>query len=287
MHDPNTVAFEIKYPWRDRSHGTTKLFPNGYRRTFITIWHVDPCKRGYGGSDDTCGWFMRAHHCDQDTLNRIVKRFESDWDRTFVSKPETGDEPFPEKTYFCGLFYPEDAGAGMPNMGVTAIVLNLFFLAACEHFKVDGRNMWKPARRYMQRRLFDIMLFAENPTDSLRDEIVRKWGTSTNREDRIRNLAGIIYSWICRDVRPWYKHPRFHFWHWKFQVHPWQTFRRWALSRCCRCGKRFKWGESPVTDCWDFPKPKLLRGETHIYHADCSNPGSQPCSEINNAPNPL
>ena len=53
MHDPMTVAFEVKYPWRDKSSGTTKLFPKGYRRTFITVWHVDP---ETDGSDDSCGW---------------------------------------------------------------------------------------------------------------------------------------------------------------------------------------------------------------------------------------
>lgn len=44
MFDPDTVAFEIKYPWRNR---------RGYRPTFITIWHKDPCK---DGTDNSCDW---------------------------------------------------------------------------------------------------------------------------------------------------------------------------------------------------------------------------------------
>lgn len=51
MHDPMTVAFEIKYPWKEKP---TKYFPNGHRDTFITIWHVDPEKNG---NDDSCDWF--------------------------------------------------------------------------------------------------------------------------------------------------------------------------------------------------------------------------------------
>jgi hypothetical protein len=51
MHDPMTVAFQIRYPCRA---APTKLFPDGYRHTFLTIWHVDPEKRG---NDDSCDWF--------------------------------------------------------------------------------------------------------------------------------------------------------------------------------------------------------------------------------------
>jgi hypothetical protein len=51
VFDPLTVALEIKYPWRGRK---SEWFPNGYRSTFITIWHKDPCK---DGSDDSCDWF--------------------------------------------------------------------------------------------------------------------------------------------------------------------------------------------------------------------------------------
>ena len=51
MHDPLTVAFEIKYPWKGKS---SELFPNGYRKTFITVWHKDP---EHDGTDDSCDWF--------------------------------------------------------------------------------------------------------------------------------------------------------------------------------------------------------------------------------------
>ena len=57
MHDPMTVAFEIKSPLRGRP---SKLWPKGYRNSLVTIWHRDPlrfenkiCRR----DDDSCGWF--------------------------------------------------------------------------------------------------------------------------------------------------------------------------------------------------------------------------------------
>lgn len=46
MFDPDTVAFEIKYPWKRKG--------SQFRDSFITIWHHDPCK---DGSDNSCDWF--------------------------------------------------------------------------------------------------------------------------------------------------------------------------------------------------------------------------------------
>lgn len=241
-----TLAFEIKSPFKRKS----KWWPNGYRNTLVLIWHVDP---ETDNTDDSCGWFMRSRHGDKATLERIVKAFEFDWDRVF--KSDSG------KVYYTGYFYPENEGAGMPNMGVTAIVLNLFFIAANEVFKVNGLTNWKKTRRWMQSHLFDIMFFAENPTDSLRHDVVRFWGTETKRDERIRNMASCIYGWILRETRPWYKHPRYHVHHWKIQWVFGQKLWRFLFRRCAACGKRFHFNESPVTN-WE--------GET-FWHQRCYN----------------
>lgn len=248
MHDPDTLAFQINYPWWHRSQWSKT---GRYHPPFITIWHHDPCRRGLG--DDSCGWFMRAKHGDQAALERIVKAFEFDWDRVF--KSDSG------KVYYTGYFYPEDAGAGMPNMGVTAIVINLFFLAALEIFKKPNDYTRHKAVRFMQKNLFEIMLFAENPTDSLRHDMVRFWGTEAKRDERIRNIAACIYGWILREVRPWYRHPRWHIHHWQVQVHPWQIFKRRWIDRCCKCGKRFKKGEAACSG-WSG---------TRIWHERCGD----------------
>ncbi len=44
MHDPLTVAHEIKWPWKNK---------HGYRDSILTIWHKDPEK---DGTDDSCGY---------------------------------------------------------------------------------------------------------------------------------------------------------------------------------------------------------------------------------------
>jgi len=51
MHDPMTVAFEIRRPWPERRIWANKKW---YWPNWITIWHVDP---ETDGSDDSCDWF--------------------------------------------------------------------------------------------------------------------------------------------------------------------------------------------------------------------------------------
>lgn len=112
MHDPMTVAFEIRSPFRDKP---SEMFPEGYRRHFITIWHKDPCR---DGSDDSCRWF-----------------------------------------------------------------------------------------------------------------------------------GGVD--------RPWWRHPRWHVWHWRIQIHPLQRTWQWLFDRCAMCGGRFKFYEGRLSSwdggrCWHF-----------------------------------
>lgn len=265
MHDPKTVAFEIKYPWR--AYSRKKLgnkpksplteFESTYHASLITIWHVDP---ELDGSADSCGWFIRARHGKKSVLERIVKRFESDWDRTW-----TYDET--NHTYMRGLFRPtsDHAMSAQPVLSTLSITLYLIFLSAME---VCGSH--DKARAFVHRHLADILLFAENPTDSLYDLINDTFDGAQNRAARIHHFAEIIYPWVLRQERPWWRHPRWHFKHWSIQVHPWQTFRRWALSRCSKCGKGFRWGESPYTDHWTSPPLRFMRGEVGVYHSDCS-----------------
>lgn len=251
MHDPQTQAFDIKYPWWRKSKF------GKFHDSFITIWHVDPEK---DNTDDSCGWFPRSRHGDKAVLAKIEKRFEEDWDREYVSEG---------KRYYRGYFYPQDSGAGMPNMSTQGIALNLFFMAAFEHYEHNRSK----AMRFMKRNLFEIMLLTENPTDSIRDSIVRTFGQESNRAYRISDLASIIYGWILRNTRPWYRHPRWHVWHWRVQIHPLQNLKRRYWDKCCKCGKRgFKKG-SAISD-WNG---------TRIWHDDCNNQGKT-CQVVQDKP---
>lgn len=100
---------------------------------------------------------------------------------------------------------------------------------------------------------------------------LRHWFADCNELEaraRIRQLfrlhAGLL--------RPWWKHPRWHFWHWEFQVHPVQNFKRWAFSRCAECGKHFPWGYGPLATQWHGTGPRWFRSEERIYHHECYKP---------------
>lgn len=222
MHDPMTVAHEIKYPWKR----------NGYRQPFLTIWHVDPKT---DGSDDSCGWFMRSRHCDA----KILKRIQSDF-RFAMCRYDT-----------ISWFKPN----GMPNLSTQAIVLQMFQIAANNHFGHWSGN----AARFLRRNCYEILLFAENNCDSMVDSIESRYGENADSmERRADNFAGTVYAWLCRAERPWWKHPKWHIHHWKLQFHPWQQLKRRWWDKCCVCGKRgFK---GAAIGSW---------GGDQIWHMEC------------------
>ncbi len=55
MHDPLTVAFDIKNPFAIRTYGPPD-HRSSYHPALITVWHRDPER---GGSDDSCDWSGR------------------------------------------------------------------------------------------------------------------------------------------------------------------------------------------------------------------------------------
>jgi len=284
MHDPMTVAFYIKYPWKSRYKiKDVYVKDSGYRDNFITIWHIDPEK---DGTDDSCGWFLRSRHLDKDVLAKIVHEFEFDWDSTFCPSEydkENGcddkeDYTPDHRVYNTGWFHPN----GQPNFSVTGVTLNMFYKAALQIFeskqKVNGFRYQKKASKYMQKNLFDIMYFAENSCDSLFDGITRKFERGCNeeytpekRKERINSMASCIYSYIMRDLRPWYKHPRWHIHHWRIQIHPLQKILRYLFVRCCKCGKRFGYNETPYGS-WYGDK---------VFHSSCDD-SCKPLKESKN-----
>ncbi len=106
-----------------------------------------------------------------------------------------------------------------------------------------------------------------NPHDNL-----RSFFPGVRDMDQIWQLRRI---WQCFKgfERPWWRHPRWHVWHWRIQIPAVQDLKRWLFSRCSKCGGRFTWGYCPVSDSWNGPGPRWFRGEPHTYHHDCSRPG--------------
>lgn len=238
MHDPKSVAFEIRNIF-------VKKDKWGYQPSLITIWHNDPCK---DGSDDSCGWFMREQHGNKEVLKKIRSSFDFEFDRSFESSGTV---------YYTGYFSPN---TGMPNMSTIGIVLDMFSKAAWIFFDHNRKKHSK----FMRDNLYDIIHFAENTVDSLRDHIEGKFrigtGTEWEREGELNHYSSIIYAWILRRNRKWYQHPRWHINHWSIQFHPFQDIKRRYFDRCSVCGKRgFK--SSAFSD-WSGTK---------VWHQECDN----------------
>lgn len=253
MHDPQTVAWEIRNPFVKKKHG--------YRPSLITIWHVDPQR---DGSDDSCGWFIRPRHLPKGLVESVVKEFESEWDRT-----HKGEDGF---VYNCGWFNPE----GENVISVRGIVLNMYIYAAKIVLNKNGKErpgrMWKKAWKFINANYAEIMYFAENNRDSIRDTLVRKFQigcnveyTAEKRKEMIWECAYIVSSDIARRSRKWYQHPRWHIHHWKIQFHPWKKLKRRYWDKCYVCGKRGFSGAA-YSD-WNGNR---------IWHPECSDATTKP-----------
>lgn len=255
MHDPMTVAFDIKSPIRGRR---SKFWPKGYRNTLVTIWHVDPQdRRGMVARrmDDTCGWFVPPY--TPEARDRILTLGRVEY-RTIFGKQHA----IAEKADYASVCY-------VPS-SYDAIYWTWRAIKHAEA-KADG---WKYGKSLNLKELDCIYDLDANPIDNLRLSVAR-----VNDAETCAEFFLMVYNCFLRFNRPWYKHPRWHLWHWRIQIHPWQTLRRWLLSRCAVCGKRFTWGYSPMSGSWDSVPPKFLRGEVGVYHSECSSHPSPPTTE--------
>lgn len=273
-----TVAHEIKYPWwrhkpwpkklRDRQgwekknawenrmteqerQGRDKFWDEGYRETFITIWHIDPEK---DGSDDSCGWaWVRL------TRKQKVRLKNASWSE--------GQNP-----HFLCCRNKEWSGT---HSDAEALYRGLVFLV-CRVLRLP--ITFDQAAKYAAEQIHI------RDTGKFGDTFCFLPGYHTNnandsKEDREEHFYGILCGvarLILTDRRTWWKHPKWHFWHWKIQCHPLLNFKRWAFSRCCKCGKHFAWGYSPVTNSWSGGGPLWFRSERDVFHSDCNRP-TDPC----------
>lgn len=197
MHNNKTLAFEIYLGSKKKKNGQ-------YKNPLICIWHNDPEK---DGTDDSCGWHIRARHMDATLIQRTIKEFESEWDNLF--KGENGH------IYNSGWFNPK----GINVLSVRGIVLNMYIYAAKVVLNPKGKyspkKMWQTAFNFVQKHYVKIMYFSENNRDSIYDVITRKFEVGNNveyteksRKEMIESCARIVCTDIANLNRKWYQHPR-------------------------------------------------------------------------------
>lgn len=268
MHDPLSVAFDIKYPWRKyrrsslRTSGGDfmKEFNRTYRSTFVTIWHKDPELRG---SDDSCGWFTPPF---SKTVREICKSLAFDEAREpwfFARNVKVNDDPILVERLLFGAFMV--MSQCLVNRGVIRRPVSVEdatrWAAQATHNGVDNfRSSLCFVSGYHSNWYHDDR--ANTPEED-------KWF----REQQAESFFGAIAGWILRERRWWFQHPRWHVWHWQINIEPLMSFKRWAFSRCAKCGKRFTWGYAPTSHSWNSDGPQWFKSEAHVYHSDCSAVG--------------
>ena len=223
MHDPQTLAFDIKSPFKDKS---------GYRSSLINIWHKDP---ETDGTDDSCGWFKRARHGDPEVLEKIDKYFYSEWKHWFDDH-------------------------GWPKFSPGGIMLNMYSTVLWFFYKYDK----KKSDNFLRKHTHSILLFAENPNDSMYTSIVNP-KKEAETDYLIKHFASVIFGDIIRKNQKWYQHPKWHIHHWKINVPVLRNIRRRWWDKCCVCEKRgFK--NIGMSD-WSGKK---------TWHRECDNSAKQP-----------
>lgn len=235
MYSTKSVAFEIYLGRKQRKNGN-------YRTPIITIWHNDPEK---DGTDDSCGWFIRERHVNQDILTKIKREFNFNFKNNY--------------------WFDE---AGIQIFSTIGTLMQMYQSAAWIHFNHNRKKV----NNFMRKYCYDIIQLAENPVDCMGDNITGKFyistGSSLLSEDRFSGFAGMVYTDICRKERKWYQHPRWHIHHWSIQIHPLQQIKRRWWDKCSVCGKKgFKSG---AMSNWHGTK---------IWHQECDT--SRQCEGVN------
>lgn len=264
MHDPMSVAFEIRYPWRkylpwpkqaeswedieqDERKNRSQGFRDGYRESFATIWHVDPCT---DGSDSSCWNKLRQ-----------LKRKHRQWLKSLA-----WDES--RNRYFLHRKGREFRGSRHEaECMYRGLILRV---ARCIELDITFDQAAKMASEEIH-----------NPDCCDRAKVFTfEAGYHTNFEEdtdehRRDYFEGVVFG-LARELmtrfrpKPWWRSPKLHFWHWKINISLLMDFKRWAFSRCCKCGGRFKFGESPCTNQWDGTGPLWFRSEENTYHSTCA-----------------
>jgi len=67
----------------------------------------------------------------------------------------------------------------------------------------------------------------------------------------MREIFRLIAINLLSLMRPWWKHPRFHFWHYRLTFYPWTFLKRWLFHRHsdkiahAKCESQLPWVRDP------------------------------------------
>lgn len=257
MHDPNTVAFEIRAPWFRRD----KHFRSGrYHSSLVTVWHVDP---EADGSDDSCDWFGRKLPAEAKALAKEMAAWEEKFPYLFAQPVRLFKRSDEDGEYTIRRIGPGDC---------MAVVLAVFIQAAWrlrKHSVLTAKDMAA------------AMYVSVNEADNFQMALA-----SRDPRDREATIGRIIGCYL-KTYRRWWRHPRWHVHHWRVQVHAIQSLKRRLFTRCEHCGKGFGWGQAVHTSSWHGTGPRWFRSEPNVHHAGCSPHATNARNRPSDARSPL
>lgn len=196
-----------------------QIFPD----TLITIWHKDPCCGGV----ESCDWF--GTRLTPDEADRVVRLMSVLIDTHFPAGAVAITQgEFAELLVSMAHNVAAALDDFAPEPLDAKFVAQIRSLAGPGHGEPESSGRYY-AREFQERR--DIQIY--------------------NR------LCLILASKVKQYRRPWFRHPRWHIHHWRFQFHPWQALKRRHIDRCYKCGKGFASKQYPSN----------LNG--NLYHQEC------------------
>lgn len=219
MHDPMTVAFDIKLPWRrckpwpanlekweeltpKQQRGREKFWREGYRESLITIWHNDPCR---DGTDDSCGF----------STPKLTKK-----QRQTLKGLAWAEAQQPWLRYICAK--------SVDNPMVAECLCRAGLIQVADALRIPLTT---------EQAMRGAIRLTHNQLDNLRSCFCAMPGWHTNgetidkhqHEELAMQLYVCLARYLLRKQRRWYQQPRWHIHHWRFQIHPWQDFKRWLF----------------------------------------------------------
>jgi hypothetical protein len=151
MHDPMTVAHEIKWPFKDK---------NGFKPSIITIWHVDPETNVLGcRDDDSCGWFSPPY-TEQDA-EKVRQLAKDQYGQLFARK-----EALREEKEYASVCYNQDIYGAI--------------YWSWRALKALGKKGWQYGKPPSIRELDAIYCLATNPVDNLQGRKINNIEEYTN-----------------------------------------------------------------------------------------------------------
>ncbi len=271
MHDPMTVAWELRLllPWREPKHYRNRegalmprRFIGGVRRfvrlPLLTIWHVDPER---DGSDDSCSVSKRLSSLQRQML---VHAGGDEARRPWFLR-ERAREPSSPADAECLLRGALWHVASITRLNRWSLFHRRITFAQCTqlaneliHNSVDNVRSslcllpgWHTNDRMVvphpQKANQDDFDMNSPEYDQYLDELAAQpldhYPKDASPDSRRRESEDFFYMCgriLARRAARWWQHPRWHFWHWHFQVHPWQRFLRRFVERCSICHARYR-----------------------------------------------